>query len=45
MKESNQKEMERRGVKPNHNKESAQKELKRLMSNGHQIKEVRAGIT
>lgn len=40
-KESNLKEMEKRGFKPNQNKESAIKELKRLTSSGHQIKEVR----
>lgn len=33
--------MERRGIKPHHNKESALKELKRLTSSGHQVKEVR----
>lgn len=40
-KESNLKEMENRGFKPNQKKESAMKELKRLTSSGHQIKEVR----
>lgn len=40
-KESKAKEMEKRGIKPNQNKESAFKELKRLTSNGHQVKEVR----
>lgn len=40
-KESNAKEMEKRGIKPNHNKDSALKELKRLISSGHQVKEVR----
>lgn len=40
-KESNLKKMEKRGIKPNLNKENAQLELKRLTSNGHQIKEVR----
>lgn len=40
-KESNLKEMEKRGIKPNLNKENAQIELKRLTSSGHQIKEVK----
>lgn len=39
-KESNLKEMEKRGIKPKQNKENAQIELKRLTSSGHQIKEV-----
>jgi len=39
-KESNLKEMEKNGFKPKHSKDSAQKELKRLTSSGHQIKEV-----
>lgn len=33
--------MEKQGIKPNQNKEHALKELKRLTSSGHQIKEVR----
>lgn len=40
-KESNLKEMEKRGIKPKQNKENALIELKRLTSSGHQIKEVR----
>lgn len=32
--------MEKNGVKPKHNKDRAQQELKRLTSSGHQIKEV-----
>jgi len=39
-KESNLKKMEKNGFKPKHSKDSAQKELKRLTSSGHQIKEV-----
>lgn len=39
-KESNLREMEKNGFKPKHNKDSAQQELKRLTSSGHQIKEV-----
>lgn len=33
--------MEKRGIKPNKSKENDMKELKRLTSSGHQIKEVR----
>lgn len=40
-KESKLKEMEKSGIKPKHNKENDLKELKRLTSSGHQIKEVR----
>lgn len=36
--------MEKQGIKPNRNKEHALKELKRLTSSGHQIKEVRISI-
>jgi len=32
--------MEKNGIKPMHNKDSTLKELKRLTSSGHQIKEV-----
>lgn len=39
-KESKLKEMEKNGFKPKHTKDNAQKELKRLTSSGHQIKEV-----
>ncbi|CAH1712707.1 unnamed protein product [Aphis gossypii] len=41
-KESNLKEMEKNGFKPKHNKDSAQQELKRLTSSGHQIKELKS---
>ncbi|CAI6346729.1 unnamed protein product [Macrosiphum euphorbiae] len=41
-KESNLKEMEKNGFKPKHSKDSAQKELKRLTSSGHQIKELKS---
>jgi len=40
-KEQNQKEMEKRGIKPHQNKENSKIELKRLTSSGHQIKEVK----
>uniref|UniRef100_A0A2H8TU56 U3 small nucleolar ribonucleoprotein protein MPP10 n=1 Tax=Melanaphis sacchari TaxID=742174 RepID=A0A2H8TU56_9HEMI len=42
IKESNLKEMEKNGFKPKHNKDSAQKELKRLTSSGHQVKELKS---
>ncbi|KAL4123427.1 hypothetical protein QTP88_015605 [Uroleucon formosanum] len=41
-KESIQKEMEKNGFKPMQSKDSAQKELKRLTSSGHQIKELKS---
>ncbi|XP_022180774.1 U3 small nucleolar ribonucleoprotein protein MPP10 [Myzus persicae] len=41
-KESNLKEMEKNGVKLKNNKDSTQKELKRLTSSGHQIKELKS---
>uniref|UniRef100_A0A2S2NLT8 U3 small nucleolar ribonucleoprotein MPP10 n=1 Tax=Schizaphis graminum TaxID=13262 RepID=A0A2S2NLT8_SCHGA len=41
-KESKLKEMEKNGFKPKHNKDSAQIELKRLTSSGHQIKELKS---
>lgn len=33
--------MEKRGIKPKQTQEDAQNDLKRLMSNGHQVKKVR----